>query len=97
MAITFEEEKNKLNWIGIITAIVIIGFIGIAVFYLFFSQPAVVEQFIFPNLKTISQFKSVKFSFDDAFSNPAFKNLKSIVNFNLPSDNLIGKSNPFVQ
>jgi len=97
MAITFEEDKNRVNWIGILTAVIIIGFIGIAVFYLFFSQPAVVEKFIFPNLKTISEFKSVKFNFEDAFSNPAFKNLKSIVDFAFPPDNLVGKSNPFVQ
>ncbi len=97
MAITFEEEKKQTNWFAILSVILVVGFIGTAVFYLFFSQPAVVEQFLFPNLSTISKFKNVHFSFDDALNNPSFKNLKIIVSFTVPTADQIGKANPFVQ
>lgn len=97
MAITFEEEKKKVNWLGILSVILVVGFVGIAVFYLFFSQPAIVEQYLFPKLQTISGFKNVKFDFENALNDPGFKNLKILVNFITPSQDVIGKANPFVQ
>ncbi|MDI6717798.1 MAG: hypothetical protein QMD86_01995 [Patescibacteria group bacterium] len=95
MAITFEEEKKKINW----SAVVVIGFIvaaiGTAVYYLFFITPPLVETIISPKLKTISEISKLNFDFQGALNNLSSKNLKNIVEFNPAPQESIGKNNPF--
>lgn len=97
MAITFQEKKSRTPWLGIIGAIVIIGSIGMAVFYLFFSKPELAEEFLFPKLKSLTEFSKINANFADSINNSGIKNLKPLVVFKDAESDLIGKTNPFVQ
>lgn len=97
MAITFEEQKNKTPWMGIIGAVVVLGSLSIAAYYLFFSKPQLAEEILFPKLKSLTEFSKVNTNFAQSLDNSAIKNLKPLVNFNQPGQETIGKANPFVQ
>ena len=96
MAITFEQEKKKINWsaVAVISFIVII--IAVAVYYLFFVNPPLVENILSSKLQTISDVSKLNFDFEGAMNNPDFKNLKTVVSFSPAPQDSIGKANPFL-
>jgi len=96
MAITFEEEKKRINWPMIITVVFILALIATAIIYLFFISPEKIEVLILPKLQNISEVNKIALSFDQLTNSEAFKNLKEIVTFNLPSPENVGKANPFL-
>ncbi|MBI5401516.1 hypothetical protein HZB05_01675 [Candidatus Wolfebacteria bacterium] len=97
MAIILEEEKKKTNWGVILGLILVVVFVGAAVYYLFFVNPAQVQVFISPKLKVLSDFKTIQFSPDDLLNNPTFKALQPpSQEFLIPAPELRGKANPFL-
>jgi len=96
MAITFEEENKKINWPMILGILVIIALIGMAIIYLFFISPQKAEVLVSPKLQNISEVSKINLNFDQLTNSEAFKNLKSIIIFNVPSAENIGKANPFL-
>lgn len=95
MAIIVEEEKKKFNWVLIFTTLIILVAIGSAVFYLFFINPEQVEIFISPELRSLSDFEKINFKPNDLLENTKFKSLRNYIEFALPSQGAIGKTNPF--
>lgn len=69
--------------------------IGLAAIYLFFVNPSQVEVFISPQLESLTEFNKINFNPEELLNNQAFRSLKSLVEFKLPADDMIGKSNPF--
>ena len=96
MAITFEEENKKINWPMILGILVIIALIGMAIIYLFFISPQKAEILVSPKLQNISEVSKINLNFEQLTNSEAFKNLKSIIIFNVPSPENIGKTNPFL-
>jgi len=96
MAITFEEENKKVNWPMVVGLVFIFALIATAIIYLFFISPERVEVLVSPKLQNISEVSKVNLNFDQLTGSEAFKNLKSIIIFNTPSPENIGKANPFL-
>ncbi|MEK7566240.1 MAG: hypothetical protein AAB494_01030 [Patescibacteria group bacterium] len=96
MAITFEEEKKRINWPMIISVIFILALIATSIIYLFFISPEKTEVLVSPKLQNISEVSKIALNFDQLTNSEAFKNLKEIVIFNIPSPENIGKANPFL-
>ena len=96
MAIIFEEENKKVNWPMVLGIVVIIALIGTAIIYLFFISPQKAEVLVSPKLQNISEVSKINLDFDQLTNSEAFKNLKSIIIFNIPSSENMGKTNPFL-
>ncbi|PIR44365.1 hypothetical protein COV23_00220 [Candidatus Wolfebacteria bacterium CG10_big_fil_rev_8_21_14_0_10_31_9] len=98
MAILVEEEKKRINWVGIIGVFIIVVLVGTAIIYLFFVNPEKIDVFISPKLQSLSDFSQIEFNPEELVDNPVFKNLKSYTQFNVPQPGspLIGKSNPLM-
>lgn len=95
MAIQLEDDKKGINWVAVFTVLIILSAVGSAIFYIFFINPEQVEVFISPELRSLSDFEKISFKPNDLLSNASFQSLKSHVNFSLPSQEMIGKANPF--
>lgn len=95
MAITFEEEKKKLNWTAIISIIMVLGIVATAVTYLFFINPPMANVLFPQKLQMISQVSQSNFDFQGAMNNPALSNLKQLVQFQSAASDQVGKPNPF--
>lgn len=99
MAIVIENERRKTNWAFIIGVLVVVVSIIITIIYVFFVNPQQAEVIISPKLQSLSDFSQLQFNPEQMMSNPAFKNLQSFVQFNIPQSGspALGKSNPFIQ
>lgn len=94
MAIVIEEEKNRISPISIATWLVVMIIIGLAAYYIFFSQPQLVEitaPQIFQNIDPLSK---VNINPEDVVNGPGFQSLKSTIT--LPEPGNAGRANPFM-
>jgi len=48
MAILIEEDKPPINWVGILTAIVVVAVLFAGVYYIFFKKPQILENIAVP-------------------------------------------------
>ncbi|MEK7549250.1 MAG: hypothetical protein AAB496_02050 [Patescibacteria group bacterium] len=96
MAITFEEEKKKINWFALAIIIIIVATSVTAVYYLFFVNPPLIEIVIPFPLKSLEQMSQIKINPMEVFDNPILKNLSQYVEpiIVLPSESILN-SNPF--
>jgi flagellar basal body-associated protein FliL len=94
MAIVIEEEKNKINILSIITWLVIIVIIGLAVYYIFFSQPQLIEVATPSSFQNINPLAKINISPENVINGPAFQSLKSTIT--LPAPGNAGRGNPFL-
>jgi hypothetical protein len=94
MAIIIEEEKNKISLISIATWLVVLLIIGLAVYYIFFSQPELVEIAAPAAIQNLDPLRKINISPDEIVNSPAFHSLKSTVT--LPTPGNTGRSNPFL-
>ena len=93
MAITIEEEKKPVNWIGIIGAIVIVASIFIGGYYLFFKKPELIEVVVPSNLQDLNKIAQVKFNPQEVVDSVVFKALRDYSQpLQLPPK---GRPNPF--
>ena len=97
MAIIIEEEKRKINWfaVGLILSLVII--IGVAIYYLFFAVPPLVEKVAPPRLQSLQELSSIKLKPETIINDPRFQILKQYVNPIEIQPDFIGKTNPFTK
>jgi hypothetical protein len=94
MAILVEEEKKPVNWVGIATAIIIIGILFFGAYYVFFKDPGVIEGLTAPkDLQNITQLSKTNIDPSKIIQSTEFKNLKDLADpLVLPS---AGRANPF--
>lgn len=94
MAIVLEEEKKKMNWIAIFSVVVILAIIFSVGYYVFFKNPAVIEQTAIPDkLQTLSQLSQANFDPNSVIGSKAFQSLQTFTTpLALPP---AGRSNPF--
>lgn len=94
MAILVEEEKKSVNWVGILTALVIVGILFAGGYYVFFKDPGVIEGITAPKeLQNITQLSKTNIDPNKIIQSAEFKNLRDLADpLNLPS---AGRANPF--
>lgn len=94
MAILVEEEKKSVNWVGMLTAIFIIGVLFAGGYYIFFKDPGVIEGITAPKeLQNITQLSKTNIDPSKIIQSVEFKNLRDL------ADPLVvptaGRANPF--
>jgi len=94
MAIVIEEEKNRISPISIITWLVILVIVGLAVYYIFFSQPQLVEITAPSSFQNINPLSKVDVNPEDVINSPGFQSLKSTIAPLAPGNT--GRENPFL-
>ena len=96
MAITFEEEKKKINWFALAIIIIIVVTSAAVVYYLFFINPPLIEIVIPYPLKSLEQMSQIKINPTEVFDNPILKNLNQSVKPIIvsPSESVLNP-NPF--
>jgi hypothetical protein len=94
MAILVEEEKKSVNWVGILTAIFIVGILFAGGYYVFFKDPGVIEGITAPkDVQNITQLSKTNIDPSKIIQSPEFKSLKDLADpLVIPS---AGRSNPF--
>lgn len=94
MAIVFEEQKRPINWLRIISYIAAAGFVGMAIYYLFFAASPKFEVVLPQELERATQISKIQFIDPSAVLNsPAFKRLQGYAD--APSVGTLGKQDPF--
>jgi len=96
MAIVIEEEKNKSGLITAIIWIIVLAIIVAAIYYLFFSQPQLIEVVVPTNLQNAQNISKININPDLLNSNPVFNQLKPYNIQSTSSGTNIGRSNPFL-
>lgn len=93
MAIVLEEEKQPVNWIGIVAVIIIVTLLFAGGYYVFFKDPGVIDQVAPRSLENVSQLSRTGINPSEVVALPAFKLLQDYSSpTSLPS---AGRSNPF--
>jgi len=94
MAIIVEEEKSRGGIIKLVMWMGLLVIIAVAVYYIFFAQPQVVEFAIPPAFVNINPIAAVSVNQEDVINSPAFQALKPYVTIPTPTTN--GRTNPFL-
>lgn len=93
MAIQIEEEPKKVNWLGVITGVVIVAVLFVGAYLLFFKKPELIEVVAPGRVEDLSQLSRVQFNPEELLSSPEFRLLRQFgVEAAPPS---AGRSNPF--
>lgn len=98
MAFIVEQEKKSFPWIMVLSGILIIGIVGVAVYYLFFAETPLIEALSSDKSYleiSATEFETVqkKANQETLVNHPNFKNLKQQV---LPMTvGALGRVNPF--
>lgn len=94
MAILVEEEKKPVNWVGILTALVIVFILFAGGYYVFFKDPGVIEGITAPKeLQNITQLSKTNIDPSKIIQSAEFKNLRDLADPLVPPT--AGRSNPF--
>lgn len=94
MAITFEEKKKGINWFVIAAVAVVLGLIGLAVYFLFFSPTPVIEVIVPRQLESVAEISEIQFDPSTVINSSSFRSLKNYTG--LPSAGQLGRENPFI-
>jgi hypothetical protein len=94
MAIVIEEQKTRSGFITVVLWIVILGIIVGAAYYLFFSQPQLIEVVVPSNFQSAQSIS--KISVNPQIVSPFLQNLKVLIPGagSVPSN--LGRPNPFL-
>jgi len=92
MAIVVEEKKS-VNWIAILTIIIVVAVIFSAAYFLFFKKPELIEVVAPGGLEGVSQISKISFDPESVISAPTFKLLRQYGTTPNPSNP--GRENPF--
>lgn len=100
MAILMEDEKKPINWIGIISGLVIVAGVFFGGYYLFFKSPDSIEVVIPGKLQDLNNLSQITFDpktvLDSTSGERAAKIFKILTDhttpFYVPAP---GKDNPF--
>ncbi len=93
MAIIVEEEKTKVNILKIVMWVALLAIIGVAVYYIFFAEPQLVEFAVPPAFLNINPLATVSLNPDEVINGQAFQALKPYVTPPTPGNS--GRPNPF--
>ncbi len=93
MAIVIEEEVNRISITKIITWLVVLLVIIIAIYYIFFAQPQIIEVAIPPTFQNINPLANVNLN-PDEIASVLDKSLKAYVT--VPQPGNAGRANPFL-
>jgi hypothetical protein len=94
MAISI-EQKNKVNWIAVLTTFIVVVVLFVGAYFLFFKKPELVEVVVPGRFEDISKFSEIDFKPKELLNSPEFKILRKFeVNIEASTP---GKSNPFIQ
>jgi len=94
MAIIIEEETNKISIVSILSWLAVLVIIGVAVYYVFFTKPQLVEVAAPPNFKDIDPLAKISLNPEDVVNSQAFQSLKPYVTIGTPE--AAGRQNPFL-
>ena len=96
MAIVIEEERKQSAsaLIGAVMWIIMLGVIGAAIYYVFFTKPDLVELAVPAEFANTAQISKIDLKPEEVLSNPAFRGLKQYITPALRSDT--GRPNPFL-
>lgn len=96
MAILVEEENNKSSvaWGNILTWGIIFVILGVAVYYVFFKHPDLVETATPANFQNSVQLSQIHLNPSEVINDVKFKALQSYANPLSPQ--VPGRSNPFL-
>ncbi len=97
MAIIIEEEKRKINWFNLAVGVLIIVLLGVAIYYLFFVSPELIEKMTPARLQSLEELSSIKLEPEEILNNPNFQILKQYTNPIEIKEELVGKTNPFAK
>ncbi|MCP6720200.1 MAG: hypothetical protein KJI72_02685 [Patescibacteria group bacterium] len=93
MAITIEQEKKPVNWVAILTAVVIVVVLFIGTYFLFFKKPELIEIVTPGTLQDVSKISKLSFDPESVLNSPTFKLLRQYgTGVTVPTP---GRSNPF--
>ncbi|OGY99003.1 MAG: hypothetical protein A2945_04125 [Candidatus Liptonbacteria bacterium RIFCSPLOWO2_01_FULL_52_25] len=96
MAIVVEEGGNKTNmfrvliWAGILVVVIV------AIYYIFFVNPPLVDVVIPPNFVNIKPLGESALDANQTINGPAMSSLKQYVTVPEPDPSKAGRPNPFV-
>ena len=95
MAIIIEEERqNRVSLVTILIWLVIVGVVGIAVYYLFFKNPELTSMSTPSNFKSAEALAKVTLDPDQVKNSPDFQSLKQYIVPPPPAK--LGRQNPFL-
>ena len=94
MAIVVEEEQKSSRGLGSLIAwVIIVAVIGVAIYYVFFKRPDLVEQAT-PTLTSTEELSKIQLQPDEVINSPSFRALHSYVQpLTAPGG---GRANPFL-
>ena len=96
MAIVIEEEKKKVNWLGLSVTALVVVVIGTTIYYLFLSPVPLIEKVLPQRLQSIKTISSTDFRPDAVINHPNYKVLRQYVNpVDVPAASQ-PRSNPFL-
>jgi hypothetical protein len=93
MAIVLEEEKKPINWLAVLTVIVIVAFLFTGSYFLFFKKPELIEVVAPKSLEDLNKISQLSFNPETVLNTPTFKLLKQYATPITPPTP--GRSNPF--
>ncbi len=94
MAIVIEEEKNRISPISIATWLVVLIIIGLAAYYIFFTQPELIEVAAPSNFQNIDPLSKINLNPEDVVNGSGFQSLKPTITLPVPGN--AGRDNPFL-
>ncbi len=94
MAIVFEEPKRSINWLRVISYTAAAGFVGFAIYYLFFASSPKFDVILPVELERATQISTIEFIDPSVVLNSAaFKRLQGYAD--TPSVGALGRPDPF--
>ena len=94
MAIVVEEEQNKGSIMGVLMWSIIVIAVLLAVYYIFFKKPEIVERATPARFANIEQLLKERIEPDEVLGNPRFKSLQPYIAPLAPQGG--GRDNPFL-
>ncbi len=67
-----DEEQKRSSWFGFTVVFVVVLMIGIAAYYVFFVQPAVINQVAPLELQSLDSIRALQFDPQTVVTNPLF-------------------------
>lgn len=98
MAIIVEEEKKGADYLRIFGWVAVIGVVGAAAYYLFFTAPELVIIQPPADFQVITPISQISLHPEDILNSPGYQSLKAPT-FSLPTQQgpgAVGRSDPFI-
>lgn len=94
MAIIVEEERSRPSIIAVLMWLMVLIIVAVAVYYIFFVQPQVVDIGVPSNFQNIDPLAEINLNPEDVIGSSGFQSMKQYVTPPVPGN--AGRANPFV-